>query len=81
VEGFYQTGTTVVGLPGIAENRAGRDLSSCFLYFDVVDLQGVKVADAVASTLDLAIGQKWRFQAVFTSPFRTSFQAIKPGRV
>lgn len=81
VEGFFQAGTTIVGLQGTAENTTSKDLSSCFLYFDVVDGQGTKVADALASTLSLAAGQKWRFQATFTAPFRTTFQAIRPGRV
>jgi hypothetical protein len=81
VDGFYQTGKTIVGLQGTAENITGRDLSACILYFDVLDAQGTKVADALASTSGLAAGQKWRFQAVFMTPFRTSFQAIQPGRV
>lgn len=80
VEGLYKQGFTVVGISGIAENVSGKDITSCFLSFDVVDADGIKVGDAFASTQGLRAGQKWRFQALFTIPFRTAFKAIRPGR-
>ena len=81
VDGLYESGSTVHGVDGLAENLSGRDFSACFLNFDVLDEQGVKVGDAIASTTGLAAGQKWRFQAIFTTPFKTRFQALKAGRV
>lgn len=81
IQGFYKQGISVVGLTGTAENVSGKDLSVCSLSFDVVDADGVKVGDAIATTQGLTAGQKWRFQAVFTTPFRTTFKAIRPGKV
>jgi hypothetical protein len=81
VEGLYTSGTTVLGVAGLAENTNTRNYSSCFLTFDIVDSEGVKVGGATAATNGLVAGQKWRFQALFDVAFRTSFQAVRPGRV
>jgi len=81
VDGFYRTGISIVGITGVAENTTDRDLKMCAVYFDVLDKEGVKVADALASSQGLAARQKWRFQAVFTNPFSTQFELIKTARV
>ncbi len=70
VDGLYRLGDTVVGVTGMATNTTNADVRQCTVNFDVVDQSGVKVGDAVASTLGLKPGQQWRFQAAFTIPFQ-----------
>jgi len=81
VDGLYFSGSRAIGVNGIAENVSGANFSTCFLSFDLLDGDGVKVSDAIASTMGLAVGQKWRFQAIFTAPFNTKFQTLTAGRV
>lgn len=81
VTGTYQYGLTVVGLRGTATNLTGRDLKMCAVYFDIVDGTGAKVCDAIAMTQHLNTGQRWEFQATFSTPFSTQFKAVQPGAV
>lgn len=81
LDGYYRQGFDIVGLIGTATNVSGQELSPVLLTFDVVDKEGVKVNEAIASTNSLAVGQKWRFNAVFTSPFSTKINEVRPGKV
>ena len=81
VDGLYRMGGYVTGFSGIATNTSAYDLNGCIIRFDVLDKDGVKVCDAVASTQSLKAGMKWRFQAGFMTPFSTRFSTIKPGSI
>lgn len=81
VDGFYKIGTSYVGLTGTAQNVSGKDLTMCSITFDIVDSMGAKVGDAIANTQGLRAGQEWRFQALFTTAFATTFKGIRSGRV
>jgi hypothetical protein len=81
VEGFYGTGRSYFGINGTAKNIGSKDYTMCMINFDIVDSQGTKVGDAVAHTQGLKAGQEWRFQALFTTAFATTFKSIRPGRV
>ncbi|MEM8835132.1 MAG: FxLYD domain-containing protein [Planctomycetota bacterium] len=69
------------GVSGIARNDTGRDLQALAIYFDVLNDEDEKVADAAATTSSLKAGQIWRFQAVFLAPFGAEFAKIRLARV
>jgi len=84
VDGLWKNGDgDVVGITGIATYAAsdGRDLTVCMLTFNALDASGVKVADLIASTTGLKVGQKWRFQAMFVTPVRVNFTSIEAGPI
>lgn len=81
VDGFYRRGMSYVGLTGTAENVGSKDYTTCSITFDIVDSMGAKVGDAIAHTQGLRAGQEWRFQALFTTAFATTFKGIRAGRV
>ena len=81
VHGLYKRGRHVVGVSGLATNQSDKDLSLCTLTFELMDADGNKVSDALASTSSLRSGATWKFQAVITSAFGTKFNSITPGRV
>lgn len=81
VDGLFKLGQTYTGLTGTAHNVSSSDYTTCAISFDVIDTDGSKVADAFASTQGLRSGQTWRFQALFTSPFGTTFSSIQSGQV
>jgi hypothetical protein len=82
VNGLWRDASgNVSGVSGIATNTSGRDLMLCQVSFDALDAQGVKVSSAVAATNGLKVDQKWRFQAVFTTPFSVVFTSVAPGQV
>lgn len=82
VSGLYRDGWgNVVGVAGEAVNETESSLGVCTIGLEAVDDSGAKVADAVAFTNSLGPGQRWKFQAVFTAPFESSFREIRPGNV
>jgi len=81
VEGFYKNGSSYVGLAGTVQNVSGKDYTMCAISFDIVDSMGAKVGDALATTQGLRAGQQWRFQALFTTAFATTFKEIRSGGV
>lgn len=81
IEGLYWVGGNVSGISGIATNTSHYDINACVLTFDILDKDGIKVGDAIASTNSLKVGMKWRFQATFTNPFLTSFSEIRAGNI
>ena len=82
IDGWWTNGLgQVVGITGIARNDRSASLISCMVTLNVVDSDGVKVADAIASTTSLDPGQSWRFQATFTTPFTVAFKGVQPGKV
>lgn len=82
VDGLYRAGMGVVlGLSGTATNNTGRDLRGCGLGFSILNGQGEKVGDAVAFTQSLRAGQVWRYQAVFSVPFATTFERVELAEV
>ncbi len=81
VDGFYYIGGSVTGISGIVTNVSDNDISGCIINFDIFDKDDAKVGEAIASTNSLKAGMKWRYQAVFTTPFRTNFSSIKAGTI
>ena len=55
------------GISGYAFNETGRQLRSVILQFGIYDPAGTKVADALASTMNINVGGSWRFQAFVVS--------------
>ena len=70
VGGLLRRGTRIVGVAGVAKNMAGKDFRLVSLYFDMLYGDGLKVAEAVANTSGLAVGQTWAFEAMILTPGR-----------
>ena len=77
----YNGAGQVVAINGIATNKSGRDLQTCMITFDLLNSSGVKVGEAVASTLNLRDGQQWQFQAFVGGVFGVPISSVQPGSV
>lgn len=81
VDGLLFQRYDVAGVRGIAKNVSGRDFKLVNLSFDVLNAEGLKVADAFANTAGLGAGQTWAFDALIVTARPRPFTAISLPRV
>jgi hypothetical protein len=81
VKELYGPDETVVGIAGEAENKSGVALHACALHFVVLDFHDLQVGEAVATRENIEPGEKWHFEAPFSTPFTSEFDSVHPGPI
>ena len=70
----------VTAIKGVATNVSEYNFQMCTLTFGLFNSSGVKVSDAIATTVAFRSGQQWAFEAAISTP-GVLFNSVQPGSI
>jgi hypothetical protein len=78
---IYVSDHTAMGVQGVAENVGTETLKSVTVHLVVVDFHDIQVSDAIVTRAGFAPGEKWNFEAPFSSAYTDEFDRVLVDRV